>query len=93
MSLGSFDNVKVAVRVRPFVPLELERGCRQVIEKSVGDSQLLIKGESCTKPDDFYSFDNVFMMNESQENVYKTSVQPLIAKLFEGFNVTVLAYG
>lgn len=95
MSASSFDCVKVAVRVRPFVPSELEKGCRQIVEKtSLSPSQqLVITGESYNKKEDFYTFDNVFMMNDGQAEIYEITVKPMIAKLFEGFNVTILAYG
>lgn len=34
-----------------------------------------------------------YMPEETQETVYNNSVQPIICKLFEGYNVTILAYG
>lgn len=89
----SSDCVKVAVRVRPFVPSELNRGCVQVIEKSSDQPQLTITGTSHSKTQDLYTFNNVFMPEENQENVYENSVKPIIGKLFEGYNVTILAYG
>lgn len=92
MSASTFDCVKVAVRVRPFVPSELEKGCRQIIEKS-SSQQLVITGESYNKKEDFYTFDNVFMMNDDQSQIYEISVKPMISKLVEGYNVTILAYG
>jgi Kinesin motor domain len=92
MSSSSSDCVKVAVRVRPFVPSELDRGCQQIIEKTHGQEQLSIK-EIHSKSEDLFTFNIVFMMGESQEEVYEKSVKPMISCLFEGFNVTVLAYG
>lgn len=93
MSSTSTDCVKVAVRVRPFVPSELNRGCVQIIEKTAGHQQLTITGSSNSKMPDFYTFNNVFMPEENQEFVYDNSVKPIICKLFEGYNVTILAYG
>jgi kinesin family member 4 len=87
------DCVKVAIRVRPFVPSEISRGCIQVIDKSPGLPQLAVTGESHSKTQDYYAFNNVFMPEETQEEVYVNSVQPIIGKLFEGYNVTILAYG
>lgn len=89
----SADCVKVAVRVRPFVPSELNRGCVQVIERTSDQPQLTITGTSNSKTQDLYTFNNVFMADEDQETVYEKSVKPIIGKLFEGYNVTILAYG
>jgi Kinesin motor domain len=93
MSVPSSDCVQVAVRVRPFVPSELDRGCQQIVEKTLAQEQLKITGESYSKSEESYTFNNVFMMNESQEGVYSNSVKPMIESLFQGFNVTILAYG
>lgn len=94
MASGSTsDCVKVAIRVRPFVQSELNRGCVQIIQKTLGVPQLTVTGESHSKTPDFYTFNNVFMPEENQEEVYVNSVKPIIGKLFEGYNVTILAYG
>lgn len=93
MSVPSSDCVQVAVRVRPFIPSELDRGCRQIVEKTLGQEQLKITGESYSKSEESYTFNNVFMMDESQLGVYSNSVKPMIESLFQGFNATILAYG
>lgn len=87
------DCVKVAVRVRPFVQRERDRGCVSIVDKTPGVPQLEITGDSTSKAQDLYTFNNVFMPEDSQEKVYKDCVQPIIGKLFEGYNVTILAYG
>lgn len=93
MSAASSDCVQVAVRVRPFVPNELTRGCVQIIEKTVGQPQLTITGSTTSKTQDAYTFNQVYMPEKDQIEVYDNSVQPIIGKLFEGYNVTILAYG
>lgn len=93
MSAPSPDCVQVAVRVRPFVPNELLRGCMQIIEKTVGQPQLMITGSTTSKTMDAYTFNQVYMPEKDQAEVYSQSVQPIIGKLFEGYNVTILAYG
>lgn len=89
----SADCVRVAVRVRPFVQSELNRGCIQIIEQTPGIPQLTVTGESHSKIQDYYTFNNVFMPEVDQLEVYENSVKPIIGKLFEGYNVTILAYG
>lgn len=93
MSASSTDCVQVAVRVRPFVPNELARGCVQIVEKTAGQPQLTITGSTTSKTQDAYTFNQVYMPEKEQIEVYETSVEPIIGKLFEGYNVTILAYG
>lgn len=93
MSASSTDCVQVAVRVRPFVPNELTRGCVQIIEKSAGLQQLTITGSTTSKTQDAYAFNQVYMPEKDQIEIYETSVKPIIGKLFDGYNVTILAYG
>lgn len=89
----STDCVQVAVRVRPFNNKEIENGCVQIIEKTPGEPQLRITGEVIGKTQDLYTFNNVFMPEDGQELVYDNCIEPVLPKLFEGYNVTVLAYG
>lgn len=91
--MSSTDCVKVAVRVRPTSASEMSRGCIQVVEKTPGLPQITVTGETTSKVQDYYTFNNVFMPEDGQKYVYENSVQPMINKLFEGYNVTILAYG
>lgn len=87
------DCVKVAVRVRPFVPREIDRGCVPILGKTPGIPQLEVVGGSNSKGPELYTFNNVFMQKDSQEKLYVECVQPMIGSLFDGYNVTILAYG
>ncbi|VDP50049.1 unnamed protein product, partial [Soboliphyme baturini] len=40
-----------------------------------------------------FQFDFVFEANDSQECVYQSCAFPIVDKLFEGYNCTILAYG
>ncbi|KAG5677802.1 hypothetical protein PVAND_007530 [Polypedilum vanderplanki] len=91
--MSSTDCVKVAVRVRPLVEREISRGCVQIVEKTPGEPQISITGESNSKTQDSYTFNNVFMPEDSQDKVYNDCITPILGKLFEGYNVTILAYG
>lgn len=97
MATGGNDCVKVAVRVRPLVTSELNSGCRNIIEKTPGAHQLLVtggvQGGINGKANDVYTFNNVFMPEDSQVKVYDEAVKPMIENLFQGYNVTILAYG
>src|SRR5690349_20850107 len=93
MSTSASDCVKVAVRVRPINTSEINRGCLQVVEKTAGLPQLAVTGETTSKVQDYYTFNNVFMPDDGQQEVYESCVKPILGKLFEGYNVTILAYG
>ncbi|CAG9799552.1 unnamed protein product [Chironomus riparius] len=89
----STDCVHVAVRVRPFVDSERSRGCVQILKKVSSEPQITITGDSNSKSQDTYTFNNVFMPEISQHIVYDECVKPILPKLFDGYNVTILAYG
>lgn len=54
---------------------------------------MTITGSTTSKTQDAYTFNQVYMPEKEQIEVYETSVEPIIGKLFEGYNVTILAYG
>lgn len=87
------DCVQVSVRVRPLVRSELERGCSLILKKTPNEAQLEIKGQTHSSIQSCYTFNNVFMPNDPQSSVYDDSVANVIKKVFEGYNVTILAYG
>lgn len=89
----STDCVQVAVRVRPFVDSERNRGCVQILKKVPNEPQITVTGDSNSKTQDTYTFNNVFMPDDSQNIVYEDCVKPILPKLFDGYNVTILAYG
>ncbi|XP_070494401.1 chromosome-associated kinesin KIF4 [Chironomus tepperi] len=89
----STDCVQVAVRVRPFVDSERNRGCVQILKKVSNEPQITITGDSNSKTQDTYTFNNVFMPDDSQDVVYEDCIKPILPKLFDGYNVTILAYG
>lgn len=91
--MSGTDCVKVAVRVRPFVPSEREKGCVSIVDKTPNEPQIEVSLDSNSRGQELFTFNNVFMPEDSQETVYDECVKPIIGKLFEGYNVTILAYG
>jgi hypothetical protein len=61
------DCVQVAIRVRPLINSEIQRGCNEIIEKTKGEPQLNVLGVSAAsssnncKPNDPFTFTHVFM--------------------------------
>lgn len=74
---GSFDTVQVALRIRPLMQLETDRGCDECIEVVPGEPQVQIKDLAFT-----YNF--VFPPHITQQEFYDTAVKGLIGKLFQG---------
>lgn len=91
---ASIDSVRVAIRVRPFIQSEIDRGCVQILQKTPGEPQLIIAhaGQSASSKD-MYTYNNIFMPDDSQSVVYEDFVEKEIEKVFEGYNLTILAYG
>ncbi|XP_059808842.1 kinesin-like protein kif7 isoform X4 [Hypanus sabinus] len=79
--------VKVAVRVRPLLPKEVLHGHQSCVHVDFNSQQLTL-GHSR-----HFQFDMIFDQISSQEEVYKSCVEPLVEAFFEGFNATVFAYG
>lgn len=85
-SKGTIDTVQVALRIRPLMQQETDRGCEECIEAVPGENQVQIK-------DLAFTYNYVFPQHITQQEFYDTAVKGLISKLFQGYNVTILAYG
>jgi kinesin family protein 4/21/27 len=83
-------SVRVAVRVRPLVPNEKSKGCRDVLDVIEENEQIVIKS---LDKDKAYTFNYVLSTSSTQETLYNRCVQPLLENLFKGYNLTILAYG
>uniref|UniRef100_A0A452HW51 Kinesin motor domain-containing protein n=1 Tax=Gopherus agassizii TaxID=38772 RepID=A0A452HW51_9SAUR len=79
--------VRVVLRCRPLVPKEISEGCQMCLS-FVPEEQQVIVGN-----DKSFTYDFVFDPSAEQEEVFNTSVAPLIRGIFKGYNATVLAYG
>ncbi|XP_049890192.1 kinesin family member 4 [Epinephelus moara] len=79
--------VRVALRCRPLVPKEINEGCQCCLTFVPGEPQVIVGTEKA------FTYDYVFDPNTEQEEVFKTTVTPLLCGLFKGYHATVLAYG
>ncbi|XP_058039809.1 chromosome-associated kinesin KIF4A [Ahaetulla prasina] len=79
--------VKVALRCRPLVPKEIAEGCQMCLSFVPGEPQVILGKD---KP---FTYDYVFDPSTEQEEVFSTSIAPLVRGIFSGYNATVLAYG
>eukprot|EP00906_Rhabdomonas_costata_P010915 RCo015358 len=85
------ENIKVAVRVRPMLDHERERGEKECVEVDVASSQVIVKGEAGAPYT--FTFDYVFNKSFSQKDIFIQVTQPMIEATMEGFNSTIFAYG
>mmetsp|Transcript_122 Transcript_122/g.448 ORF Transcript_122/g.448 Transcript_122/m.448 type:complete len:1109 (-) Transcript_122:145-3471(-) len=87
-------NVQVVVRVRPPNPKEKNApSCIQTSSSSKKEllvSQKLVSGKEITKT---FSFDSVYGSRAGQGAIFKSTVQPIIEEVLEGYNCTIFAYG
>ncbi|XP_062237801.1 kinesin-like protein KIF27 [Platichthys flesus] len=79
--------VKVALRVRPLLPLEVLQN-HKVCLRIVPDSNKVTVGS-----DRLFSFDHAFGPTATQDEVYDSCVQPLVETLLRGDNATVFCFG
>ena len=77
-------SVTVAVRVRPLSSRERQEGDEECLE--FHENQISLNGKS-------FTYDKVFREIAAQEEVFKESIEPLVAKFLEGYNSSILAYG
>ncbi|XP_016939393.3 chromosome-associated kinesin KIF4 isoform X2 [Drosophila suzukii] len=88
MSSEDPSSVSVALRVRPLVQSELDRGCRIAVERSSdGAPQVTVNRTEA------YTYNHVFDIGDSQKELFETCVKAKVKKLLHGYNVTILAYG
>lgn len=78
--------VKVVVRVRPLIELEMQGGASDCVTVDEDNNTVFVNNRP-------FSFDRVFGSHCSQEFVYEESVRELLCSSLNGYNATVFAYG
>lgn len=90
--MSSDQTIKVAVRIRPLVPLEQNKGSKCIVHKTPKQPQVVVQ-YSGSKASDNFTYNYVFAPEDTQEMIYENAVKSMVLKLFDGYNVTILAYG
>ncbi|KAK3931158.1 Kinesin-like protein costa [Frankliniella fusca] len=83
----SSAQVLVAGRVRPLIASDRSNG--MVCAQAVPQAQQIILGNKCFQ----FPVDYAFPMESSQSQVFETAVQPLMERLLQGFDTSVITYG
>ncbi|XP_073974732.1 osmotic avoidance abnormal protein 3-like isoform X4 [Rhodnius prolixus] len=88
------ESVKVIVRCRPMNNREVGLKCKSVV---VMDSDRcscsIMNPTDSSAPPKAFTFDGVYSINSTTEQIYNESAYPLIEGVLEGYNSTVFAYG
>lgn len=91
-SMGT--NVQVAVRCRPSNAEEKKTNQPTVITCDAENKTLKVSfGPAGKKISKNYTFDKVFGMYSTQEEVFESIVRPIVDEALAGFNCTIFAYG
>ncbi|XP_038053284.1 kinesin-like protein KIF27 isoform X2 [Patiria miniata] len=79
--------VRVAVRIRPFLPQEKLHHHESCVRVILNSNQVIVGRDRA------FTFDHVLSSKINQEEVYNICVSSLVASFFEGYNATIFAYG
>ncbi|XP_018404227.1 PREDICTED: chromosome-associated kinesin KIF4 [Cyphomyrmex costatus] len=82
------STVSVALRIRPLVDSEIEKGCQMCLNAIPGEPQVRV-----CNTDKAFTYNYVFPPHIEQEDFYNTAIKRLVDNTFQGYNVTILAYG
>ena len=77
------DSIRVAIRIRPLVKSELDRGCSNCVLADSINQQIIVNNNANLT----FTFNYVFSPEHSQSQVYQSAVEDLVQKLFSGKNL------
>jgi len=69
--------VSVALRIRPLVDNELEKGCQTCLDVTLGEPQVCIRNT-----DKVFTYNYVFPPHIGQEDFYNIAIKRLIDNIF-----------
>jgi len=73
------NTVTVALRIRPLVDNELEKGCQTCLDVTLGEPQVRIRNT-----DKAFTYNYVFPPHIGQEDFYNTAIKQLVDNIFQG---------
>ncbi len=77
------DTIEVAIRIRPLIGTELDRGNQDIVSKIKNEPQIIVNN---SRNNIVYTFDHVFAQSDDQTKVFNECVKNKLSKLFEGKN-------
>nr|ACE75286.1 kinesin-like protein KIF3A [Glyptapanteles flavicoxis] len=93
--LGEIENVRVVVRVRPLNGKELDGHCKKIVKVDHLNSEITVENPNAAhgEPPKVFSFDATFDDDSTQVDIYNETARPIVDKVLQGYNGTILAYG
>lgn len=93
--MGEIENVRVVVRVRPLNGKELEGHCKKIVKVDRLNSEITVENPNAAhgEPPKVFSFDATFDDDSTQVDIYNETARPIVDKVLQGYNGTILAYG
>ncbi|KAI1700229.1 kinesin motor domain-containing protein [Ditylenchus destructor] len=86
------ESVRVICRCRPFNQREIKLSSKVCVDMDPSIGQCVVQnGEE--NPAKSFTFDGVYWMDSTAEQIYNDIVYPLVENVIEGYNGTVFAYG
>ncbi|TPX59965.1 hypothetical protein SpCBS45565_g07616 [Spizellomyces sp. 'palustris'] len=89
------EAVKVVVRCRPFSEKEKTAGHSNIvnIDKAAATVSIVDPRSGADPLPKTFTFDSVFDLTSSQQEVYNTTARPIVESVLAGYNGTIFAYG
>uniref|UniRef100_A0A915PGM1 Kinesin-like protein n=1 Tax=Setaria digitata TaxID=48799 RepID=A0A915PGM1_9BILA len=85
------ESVRVICRCRPLNQRELHLNSQICVKMDQSCGQVILQGENgCVKQ---FTFDGVYYMDATTEQIYNEIVYPLVESVIQGYNGTIFAYG
>ncbi|XP_068683876.1 centromere-associated protein E-like isoform X2 [Montipora foliosa] len=91
MAASTDNNIRVAIRVRPFI--KRERDCHLQTHWRVDKNTITQVSNGKLLQNSSYSFDQIFDVSSTTQDVYDEFGQPIVLSAMDGFNGTLFAYG
>ncbi len=85
--LVDFMTLSVCHRIRPQLAKEKIEGCHICTFVTPGEPQVVLGKDKA------FTYDYVFDMDSTQDNIYANCTEKLIEGCLEGYNATIFAYG
>uniref|UniRef100_T1JLH8 Kinesin-like protein n=1 Tax=Strigamia maritima TaxID=126957 RepID=T1JLH8_STRMM len=90
--MATSETVKVIVRCRPLNKREKDMNCKVVVSMDKNDCTIINPSDPNAPPKCF-TFDGVYGLDSTTEQIYNEIAYPLVEGVLEGYNSTVFAYG
>ena len=91
---SSSSAVKVCVRLRPLNKREKRGNTIPVVTANTEKGEItVVKGLSTKATRHAFNFDNVFSEFATQEEVFESTLLPIVGQVMKGYEATVFAYG